>query len=233
MAMESASSQRREREKQEVRDKILDAARELFLAHGYEAVSMRKIADAIAYTPAALYVHFEDKEDLMREMCRRDFGRLAGVFKELAEVEDPIERIREIGLAYVGFALAYPNHYRLMFMTPNPDRPKLGDEDLKRRGNPDEDAYAFLRKAVEDGLAAGRFRPDLTDADLVTQTLWASVHGVASLTICKADDPWVDCRPAETRTYLMVDAILTGLTAGGRRPWKPGPLPPVAEGGGR
>ncbi|HLL90331.1 MAG TPA: TetR/AcrR family transcriptional regulator [Tepidisphaeraceae bacterium] len=209
-----------------MRDRILDAARELFLAHGYESVSMRKIADAIAYTPAALYVHFKDKEDLLRQMCRRDFGRLASVFNELAEVEDPIERIREIGLAYVGFALAYPNHYRLMFMTPSPGPIELEEEDLKVRGNPSEDSYAFLKLAVDQALAGGRFSPGLTDADLVTQTLWAAVHGVASLTICMDDDPWVECRPAERRTYVMVDAILTGLTAGSQRPWAP-----VAGGG--
>jgi AcrR family transcriptional regulator len=209
--VESRSAQRREREKQETREKILAAARELFARDGYEAVSMRRIADAIAYTPAAIYVHFKDKDALFQELCRADFAALAGVFRELGRIADPIERIRQTGQAYVRFALQYPNHYRLMFMTRREQR-ALTSEDLHVRGDPDQDAYAFLRAAVAEALAAGRFRPDLTDPDLLAQTLWAGVHGVASLTIVKGGDPWVDCRGADALAALMCDALLRGLT---------------------
>src|SRR5215213_11936500 len=65
--------ERRDREREEIRAKILDAARDLFASQGYEAVSMRKIAEAIEYSPTAIYVHFDDKADLMRELCIRDF----------------------------------------------------------------------------------------------------------------------------------------------------------------
>src|SRR5215469_1136897 len=109
--------ERREREREETRAKIADAARELFAREGYDAVSMRRIAEAIEYSPTAIYVHFKDKESLFQELCRQDFGKLASVFTKLSQVENPIERIREIGHAYIHFALLYPNHYRLMFMT--------------------------------------------------------------------------------------------------------------------
>src|SRR5947209_10993994 len=137
--------ERRDREKQELRAKIVDAARRLFAQEGYEAVSMRKIADAIEYSPTAIYLHFADKAALFAEICGTDFGRLAGVFGELASVVDPAERIGRIGRAYVRFAIEYPNHYRLMFMTPTTDDVVPRPEHLARRGNPDEDAYAFIR----------------------------------------------------------------------------------------
>ena len=78
--------ERREREKAEIREKILDAARDLFVSEGYEAVSMRKIADRIEYSPTAIYLHFKDKEAVMRELCDLDFLALALGVREDEEV---------------------------------------------------------------------------------------------------------------------------------------------------
>jgi AcrR family transcriptional regulator len=61
--------ERRERQRQSLRKQILDAARELFTELGYEAVSMRRIADKIGYSPTTIYLHFADKEALVRELC--------------------------------------------------------------------------------------------------------------------------------------------------------------------
>ena len=92
--------ERRDRVKSETRDKILDAARELFVGEGYEKVTMRRIAEAIEYSPTAIYLHFEDKDDLVLALCHEDFGRLLGVFEKAELPRDPVERIRQLGLAY-------------------------------------------------------------------------------------------------------------------------------------
>src|ERR1044071_2679340 len=93
--------ERREREKTETREIILDAARELFITHGYEGVSMRKIAEKIEYSPTAIYVHFADKEALFHQLCQEDFGRLAEVFQGANMPADPLERVMQIGHVYV------------------------------------------------------------------------------------------------------------------------------------
>src|SRR5256885_9102837 len=134
--------ERRAREREETRGVILDAARELFIAEGYEAVTMRRIADRIEYSPTAIYFHFRDKEALLKELCETDFLALAGQLAKIAQVRDPIERLRKTGLAYIDFGLSNPNHYRLMFMTPHP--PIAHDDETIHKGNPEEDAYAFL-----------------------------------------------------------------------------------------
>lgn len=202
------TKERRERERAEIREKILEAARELFVKEGYEAVSMRKIADRIEYSPTAIYFHFKDKEAVMRELCEADFLTLAHEFVEIAKVADPVERLRTTGLAYADFAISHPNHYRLMFMTPHPHHK---DEVDPHKGNPEEDAYAFLKATVAEAIAAKRLRPELADADLVAQTMWAGMHGVVSLQIAKAEDPWVDWREVSERTILMVDTLIRGL----------------------
>ncbi|HWZ80744.1 MAG TPA: TetR/AcrR family transcriptional regulator [Candidatus Sulfotelmatobacter sp.] len=202
--------ERREREKSETRDKILDAARELFVTEGFEGVSMRKVAEKIEYSPTAIYVHFADKQELFRELCHQDYARLAEVFQSSAMSTDPIERLKQIGAIYIDFGTRYPNHYRFMFMTPHP--PQEPDEvDREMMGNPEMDAYAFLKWAVQQAIDAGCFREELTDAELISQTLWASVHGVIALHIAKGCDAWVDWRPLQDRAAMMPDVTLRGL----------------------
>jgi AcrR family transcriptional regulator len=202
--------ERREREKSETRDKILDAARELFVTEGFEGVSMRKVAEKIEYSPTAIYVHFADKEELFRELCHQDYARLAEVFQSSAMSTDPIERLKQIGAIYIDFGTRYPNHYRFMFMTPHPPH-EPDEEDREMMGNPEMDAYAFLKWAVQQAIDAGCFREELTDAELISQTLWASVHGVIALHIAKGCDAWVDWRPLQDRAEMMPDVTLRGL----------------------
>jgi AcrR family transcriptional regulator len=207
--------ERREREKSETRDKILDAARELFVTEGYEGVSMRRVAEKIEYSPSAIYVHFADKNELFHELCRLDFARLQEVMRSAEMPADPIERLRQIGRSYIQFGVRFPNHYVFMFMTPHlPQEPD--EEDREIMGNPEEDAYAMLKWAVQEAINAGSFRQGVQDAELVSQTLWASVHGVISLNIAKCKDPWVAWRPLEDRAEMMLDIALRGLLRPGK-----------------
>ncbi len=207
--------ERRAREKSETRDKILDAARDLFISEGYDGVSMRKVAERIEYSPTAIYVHFQDKEDLFRQLCQEDFARLAEVFQSAAMPLDPIERLRFIGQTYVEFGIRYPNHYKLMFMTPHPAA-ALDECDREIKGNPEVDAYAFLKLTVQQAIDAGCFREDFKDCELLSQTVWAAVHGVISLHIAKSRDEWVDWRPVMQRSELMLDVVMRGLVKEGR-----------------
>lgn len=204
------TKERRERERSEMRDLILEAARELFLAEGYEGVTMRKVAEKIEYSPTAIYVHFADKEALFRELCHQDLGRLAEAFQGIGQQPDPVQRLRTIGQAYIQFGLQYPNHYKLLFMTSH-QAGELREFEREIKGNPEKDAYAFLKQAVQEGIDSGVFRDGLDDAELISQTLWAAAHGVISLEIAKGDDPWVEWRPLELRAKTTLDAVLDGM----------------------
>ncbi|HXK10476.1 MAG TPA: TetR/AcrR family transcriptional regulator [Vicinamibacteria bacterium] len=200
-------TERREREREEVRRKILDAARELFATEGYDRVTMRRIAEAIEYSPTTIYLHFEDKEDLVRALCHADFGRLLEAMETVGRPEDPVEAIRWLGRAYCSFALEHPNQYRFMFMTPvgRDERPPEG-------GNPGSLSFVHLLDAVRGAIAAGRFRPiePLTAA----QVLWMSVHGVAAALITLPAAHWPHGPASPDLVDQVVDNALRGLLAG-------------------
>ncbi len=208
------TKERRERERQETRSKILDAARQLFIEQGYDAVTMRKVAQSVEYSPTAIYVHFKDKEALMRELCTEDFDKLAEAFQVVLQIEDPIERLEQVGIAYVNFAIQFPNHYRLMFMTPRPPEVSQVDE---RKGNIQKDAYALLIAVVQSAMEKKCFRPEWSDPDLLAQILWAGVHGVVALHLIGAKDKWVDWRPLADTAKGVVKALLYGIAREGYR----------------
>jgi AcrR family transcriptional regulator len=219
------TKERRDRERDELRSKILDAARTLFVEQGYEAVSMRKIADAIEYSPTAIYAHFTDKAALMQQLCEHDFQSLAHVFHDLALINDPVERIRQTGHTYIRFAAENPHHYRFMFMTPHAEI--QGECEIKQayerdpnKDNPNENSYLFLLLACEQAINEGRLRPELTDPQLVAQTFWAAVHGVASIEVTFKNDPWVQMASLKDRATTMIDGILRGIVR--ERPAKGG-----------
>ena len=201
--------ERRDREKAELRTKILDAARELFVERGYEAVTMREIATRIEYSPTAIYLHFEDKLAVVRALCDRDFAALGVQFRKIAAISDPLSRLRRAGLAYARFGLRHPQQYRYMFLTQHP--PISPAETTIEHDNPREDAYAFLRWTVAEAIATGSLRPELTDPELVSQLVWAGVHGIVSLRITNNSEKWVSWR-SETQTVEgMIDTLLRGL----------------------
>jgi AcrR family transcriptional regulator len=198
----------REEHNRAVKRKILDAARELLLADGVEGFSMRKLAAKIGYTATGIYHHFTDKMDVLKALMDADFKAFRAGLGRIGKVDDPIERIRRMGIAYVDFASDHPDHYRLLFMSP----PVEHSEGEVVRGDPAQDAYAFLRKVVAEALDAGRFRSEFKDADELSQIIWGGVHGLVSLHIAKGTDPWVPWKPLKAAFRRMNDALIRGLT---------------------
>src|SRR5437764_1807957 len=201
------SLERRQRERVQQRQQTRDAARRMFVQRGYEATPMRPIAARIGYTPTAIYHHFEDKEALVAELSALDFRAFAQALQDFGAVADPVERLRRTGRAYVAFGVANPMHYQFLFMT---RRPK---ESPKGTGQPDpgEDAYGFLRQTCADAIAAGRLRPEFTDADEVPQIACGAMHGLVALHIAKLDDPWIHWRDVRQTAARACDALLRGL----------------------
>jgi AcrR family transcriptional regulator len=196
-------------EKQQLRTLIIDAARELFVVKGVEAVTMREIAKRIGYSATSIYLHFADKEAVLRAICDTDFLALASSLKDIMQIADPVVRMQALGQGYATFALTHPNHYRMMFMTAH--APINPDNSAIQQNSAEQDAYFQLKTVVSAVHAGGRFRDDLYDVDLIAQTIWAGVHGVCSLQINMACDAWVNWTDINARLQLMQNVMIKGL----------------------
>lgn len=198
-----------EAEKQAIRTRIMDAARELFVTQGVEAVTMREVAKRIGYSATSIYLYFSDKEQLLRAVVDADALKLAHAMRASLDIADPRERFLAHGRHYVQFALENPNHYRMMFMTAHPPcDPALSSIE---QNNPEQDAYFQLISVVTAAHAAGIFKPEFTDPVLIAQTVWAAMHGLCALHINMADDVWVEWRPLTDRIQSMVSMCTQGL----------------------
>jgi AcrR family transcriptional regulator len=195
--------------RQQLRTLIIDAARELFVQKGVEAVTMREIAKRIGYSATSIYLHFADKEAVLRAICDTDFLALAQSQTNILEVEDPVERMLALGKCYAQFAITHPNHYRLMFMTAH--APNYHEETSIEKNNAEQDAYFQLKSVVRGVYDAKRFRPELTNLDLIAQTIWAGMHGVCALHINMCEDKWVQWADLSARLTLMQTVLIQGL----------------------
>jgi AcrR family transcriptional regulator len=196
-------AERREREREDVRKKILDAARELFATEGYERVTMRRIADAIEYSPTTIYLHFKDKDELVQSLCQDDFLHLLAELGSGPMPKDPVDRIRQLGIGYARFGTTYPNHYRFMFMTPF--KPEHEPSEAGER------AYSLVREAAAEAIAAGALRKG--DVETTAQVLWATVHGAVSLLVAYGEK--FPCAPAAPDLVeQVIENGLRGLLAG-------------------
>jgi len=160
----------------ETQERILTAARDLFLAGGAEAVTMRSVAERVGVTATALYRHFEGKEALLRAVLRagfEDFGSY--LYRSLAGTS-PEERLRQSGLAYLDFALQQPQVYRTIFVAPQPAAacaaPDVSDPHKAA-------TFRFLIDRVRECMESGCLRRDEPEA--VALAIWAHVHGLVSL----------------------------------------------------
>lgn len=203
--------ERRERERSDARKRILDAAREMFEEKGYEAVTMRAIAERIEYTATALYHHFQSKHALLTELCADEFAQLGRRMLKASRPTGPIERLRVAAETYLRFAEKHPSQYRFLFMTVLPPFTEQGFRPHHQFDDPEQDAYAYLRRTCADAIGEGLLRPEFVDADAIAQMLWGAVHGHISLRMAKNYQEFVPWKNLRTMVMLTIDTLLRGL----------------------
>ncbi|GER87318.1 TetR family transcriptional regulator [Dictyobacter vulcani] len=192
--------QRREREKQAMREGILEAARHLARQEGWSAVTIRKIAEQIEYSPPMVYEYFASKEDLHLELLRGGFRLLAAAMQRAFEAtEDGEERLLRIGEAYCQFAHMYPELYQMMH--------GLGGVplDAQERMLAAQEICQIVLEALT--LWTQTRSVTLDDPAEAVETLWAVLHGVVSLYI--VDRPQEEDHRAERLAWRTIQSLLT------------------------
>ena len=198
--------ERQEREREAVARAILDAARDLFVSHGYHNVSIRKIAERIEYSPAAIYGYFPSKDDLFFALAEEGFQLLASMKVEPIASGDPCDEIRSMVWHYYVFSKTHPEYFALMFL----------DRTVPRITR-DWHGFAFVaamkaqvHERIQHAIDTGVF-PRGTEPHAVFRILLTAVHGAAALRLCDRMERGED---ADRLARATLDTALLGLRAG-------------------
>lgn len=199
----SARSQRKPKgEGHARRAEILAAAERIFVDHGYEGATIRKIADEVGLSSTALYMHFSDKSEILHEICERAFEQLLTMNRAvLDEPGTPDQRMRRLMQSYVRFGFENPNAYRLVYMT----RPVEAQQAQSAAQSLGYELFGAFVQVVEEAATEGRLRGETR---VTAQALWAGAHGVVSLMITKPYFDWVE---RELLIDTLLDALFVGL----------------------
>ena len=199
---------RNEQQKSEVREAILEAAREIAVQGGFAALSIRKLAETIGYAPGTIYLYFKNRDALVREICVQGFAELSKQLELVAQTAHPQEQLTALLYAYAEFALQHPEIYRLSFM----EDPKFTEEMLRTAPLESErgagrQAFALMVEAVEALKRSGAIRPE-EDAQQLAELFWTGVHGVVSLQLIY---PAFPATPTDALVQKMIRYLLAGL----------------------
>lgn len=172
--------ERKQRYKEDFRVKILEAAKKLFVQEGIEATSIRKIAKEIEFSPTTIYLYYKDKSDIVYALHQEGFSILRQRMDPLIHVENPFERLKALGKAYLAFAMEEPDFYEVLFMKKEPME-FLDNNCVESEWEEGERVFDLLQQTVRDCQQIGHFQA--IDAGLLSLQAWSSVHGLASLFI--------------------------------------------------
>ncbi len=195
--------ERRERERAAFREQVLDAARKIVLREGFEALTMRKIAEAIEYAPGTIYLYFKSRDDIAAELTQKGFEELVRAFAPAAGIADPVERLYRVGELYVQFGLAHSETYRLIFM----ERYSSAVFDVEKPNSAGEQALQFLISAFDELRDQGRLAATATSAQLA-DTFWSAMHGIVSLKLNCEGYPQT---PTDELVRTMGEVLLRGV----------------------
>jgi len=203
------STERKERERAELRTRILDVARGIVFKQGGAALTMRRIAEAIEYAPATLYQYFENREAIVRELCLAAFRELAeSLAPAAAAAPDPLARLEAIGRGYVRFGLSHPETYRLMFLE-DPAITSALYGPIESEDGAGRRTLAGVVATLDALKQCGRLAPE-AETRVLADTFWAALHGIVSL---KLACPFFPETSADVLTETMLRTLREGLLA--------------------
>ena len=173
------TAERKAKEKLELSNLILKAAKKLFVENGVENTTIRNIADAIDYSIGTVYVYFKDKNEILYALHKQGFTELGGQFSILFNVSDPMERLRAMGKVYMKFAIDNAEMYDLMFNLKAPM--EFLEAVHNEEWNEGKATFDVVRSTVNECIKKVHFKGH--KAEPLAFLIWSSVHGMCCLEI--------------------------------------------------
>ena len=201
-------TERKEREKEEMRSRILEAARTLFIEQGFDKTSIRNIAEAIEYSPGTIYLYFKDKNELLHALHTQAFEGFSAALAKAFEAPTAPLQLKEMGHQYIQYAIQNPEMYELIFTMRGPLEVVMCREEAWVEG---KTSFDFLRQVVRGCQEAGMLRQH--DVESASMMIWSFVHGLVMLHN-RQRLSFFEETPEETlqRMYLALDTFYQQMT---------------------
>lgn len=192
-------AERRAREKEEMRQQILDAAVEIFKEKGFEKVQIRKIAEKIEYSTGTIYLYFKNKDEIFYALHEAFFMKLYQQLLPLMEIGNPLDRLLKIGRTYINFGLENPDAYDLMFIEKAPMELIENEDQWSCAMGTFEILVHTVQACIDEGYFQARDHMDLVFL------AFASVHGMVTL----HNRRHMKMFPPETHKHLVNNSLNT------------------------
>ncbi len=174
-------------EKLSLKNRIIEAARQVLLSEGYRNFSLRKIAREIDVSATSIYLHFENKDDLVHTLMEEAIERLNTRLQQVAdEAEGPIAKLEALAYEYVQFALKYQREYQIIHLTSSDEMTRYPKEKFRKARK----GYEIVSKVLQEGVNAGLIAEE--KPRMAAYTFWAQLHGVMSVVLSKRLDTRID-----------------------------------------
>lgn len=172
-------TERKEKQKLEIKKMILDASMKLFVEEGFEHVTIRKIADLIEYSPTTVYLYFRDKNEIFFHLHEMGFQKMLELNQNLNTIANPLMRLYKMGENYIHFGLTNPEFYDVMFIQKAPMEALSKMKDCQ--WSLGDTALNSLKTILEECMQKGLIQKGPIEA--VALAIWGMVHGLVSLSI--------------------------------------------------
>jgi len=170
-------AERKEREKAEMREEILKAAREIICREGLEKVSIRKIAYKIEYSPAIIYHYFDNKEEIIEKLIAENYAQIMKSLSPLQSADmSPAEKLRVSTLKFITMAVEMGDSYTSMMLNSSPT--VLSHTSVLQNGAAAErPAIGMLCKALREHPALAESND--AEIEIIAQIIWSTAFGLA------------------------------------------------------
>lgn len=173
--------------KSDLKTRIIKAAREVLLKKGYRSLSLRTIARKTDVSATSIYLHFENKDDLVHTLMEQAISRLNNKLKdEVLQYEDPIKKLEALAQKYVNFALNHPREYQVIYLISSDEMTRYPKDKFRKARRGYEIVTQVLQEGVESGLLSE------SQPRIAAYTFWAQLHGVMSVVLSKRLDVRID-----------------------------------------
>lgn len=176
-----------ETKQQNLKQRIIEAARQVLLSEGYRNCSLRKIARKIDVSATSIYLHFENKDALVHTLMEDAIDRLNNQLQKSIEgLDEPISKLESLAREYTAFALEYPREYQVIYLISSEEMTRYPKDKFRKARK----GYEIVTKVLEEGVNSGLIAEK--EPRMAAYTFWAQLHGVMSVVLSKRLDTRID-----------------------------------------